>query len=399
MTSDSSQSKGSIADNFGVMSYKDYLLWLSIENHKNPHHRDLNLKYDPTVGLYITKLDSEIFAENPITTPNIFEKEIPDREDQDPIEEIESFEIDTDSGINISDDWSNENYNYLFASIMDMARVHSFVILQLYNESPYWKLFTWKHIKEIKYNDYDQPIGCHIKYSEKRPLSNQYINHDFELTFEETFDEDGNLNPMAVFIPFGVGKESDLGCYDLLPIWTYIVQIRYCLLDIANNSLKTSGFLWAMYGDTIQPDEETNINRALDIASSSRGMGARESALKNLTMLSPNNPDFSITALDKFLKLLAGACRLPVSFFNSESEVANIFNSGASGDQLTINKKMNRLFGIFKTYFIKIIRLRWGILLDDIQPNIDLGVEESEQIEVEDRSQINNTEIKNEEFK
>ena len=71
------------------------------------------------------------------------------------------------------------------------------------------------------------------------------------------------------------------------------------------------------------------------------------------------------------MKAFAGACRLPLSYFNSESEAGNIFNSGAAGQDLTINKKMHRVYAQFKEHIIKLIELRWGIVIEDTYPNIE----------------------------
>ena len=380
VNSASSQNRSSVVDNFGVFSYKNRLIWFAMEDSSNWKHREERLKLDFMIKAYITKLDSEILAEKPIFEPDIFGGKTKDA----PESEAENIEIwkepmptNTDSGgYDISDEWNMEDWKGLLCSLFDMARSHSFCVVQLYNEPPFWNVYTWREIFQIQYNEKKQPISCDVKYTITLPLSEKQYIVEEHLTFEDQYSEDGSLSSRALLIPFGKPKGDELGIYDLDDKWGLAVLIGYCILDISNNSAKTSGFYHTVYGDSISPTARTNIDKALDLVSSCRGIGATEQTLKEIRSIFPSKPEFTILALEKFMKAFAGACGLPMSYFNSESEQGNIFNSGASGEQLTINKKMHRIFAAFKKPIMKLVEMRWGILVDDVFPNIEEGIEE-----------------------
>jgi len=369
-------------DNYGVWTYKDVLIYYMCETFTNWFHRDLTVLKDPFAHIYICKLDSEILAERPIFVPDIFGgKDKKEQPQEDPNQEIneEIIPLDDDSeneesptSYNILDEWILEDWQGLLKTIFDKARAHRFIIVELYNSPPYWAVFYEKHIIEIEYKG-RIPVKAHIKYTDNLPLNNgKFGEYDRWINLTTQYDADGFVENRGIFIPFGKSiNDDELGISDLEPIWSLLILMRYCMFDIANNSAKTSGFYHNVWGDAITPAQEAALKAAFDISSSSRGVGAKRNVLEEINPIFPGKPEFTIMALDKYLKAFSGTCRLPLSYFNSESEAGNIFNSGAAGQDLTINKKMHRVYAQFKEHIIKLIELRWGIVVEDTYPNIE----------------------------
>jgi len=381
---------GSVADAYGVFTYKDDLIWFLVEDHDNWRHREIALRMDAFIKAYIKRLDEEIFTEKPICTPDIFGSKEQDEErlslmngnniieKEEPTEVIEVEESETD----ISEDWEHEKWSHFWSKIMDKSRVHSFSVVSMYDAPPYWRVFCDREIKNIEYNDNDIPISVDVEWSRELPFSNKWMNYKATITLYtpemDLTELDGN-NSYGLLIPFGTAPSEDkLGEYDLDDKWTYSVRIRYALLDVANNSSKTSGFYQYIWGRLITEEQKTALKNAIDYASSSQGVGAKRDVLEEIVANYPIKPEFTIDAKADFIRDFAMACRLPLKFFRSESEKGSMFGD-MTGDDIAINKKKRYLFGQFKPYFITLVFMRWGITLDDIEPFIL----ESEEEEIE----------------
>lgn len=384
---------GSVADSYGIYTYKDDLIWFLVEDHENWRHREIALRMDGFIKIYIKRLDEELFAEKPICTPDIFGSKEQDEErlslmngnnvieDEESVEDIEEPEVE-ESETDISEDWEHEKWSHFCSKIMDKSRVHSFSVVSMYDAPPYWRVFCDREIKNIEYNDKDIPIKVKVEWSRELPFSEKWMNYTETITLytpEMDLMELNEDNSYGLLIPFGTAPSEDkLGEYDLEDKWTYTVRIRYALLDVANNSSKTSGFYQYIWGRLITPEQEAALKSAIDYASSSQGVGAKRDVLEEVVAHYPAKPEFTILALAEFIREFAVTCRLPLKYFRSESEKGSMFGD-MTGDDIAINKKKRFIFGQFKPYFITLIFMRWGITLDDIEPFIY----ESEEEEIE----------------
>lgn len=405
--STSNQSISDIADYFGLYTYKDDLIYFIIENHDNWRHREVALRKDPFIKKYIKKLDEAILAEKPLTKPNIF-----GQKSRNPTEDTSDnkqflngskakllpehlIEEPEESGLDISEEWDKERWTKLLIKTMDKVRVHSFAVVQLYNTPPYWRVFCDREIKQINYNDKDVPISCKVEWTRNLPHQDEYVNYSETIHFftGDLMELNENLN-YGILIPFGVPESEDrLGEFDLEDKWSLAVYIRYALLDVVNNSAKSSGFYHLIYGDAIKSTQRQDLVNAIDMAGTGRAIGAKETVLKQIVAMYPAKPEFTIDALAEFIRQFAMACDMPLSYFRSESERSNLLGgTGEFGDDIQINKKMRYIFSQFKEHFKILIMMRWGILLDDIEPYI-LESEE-EEIEVPINKENQNKEIK-----
>lgn len=390
----------SLVDSYGVYSYKDDLIYYKVENFRSWRHRELAVQKDAMLNAYIKKLDEEIFTERPIFTPDIFGGKSDQGEPEDMDEAINTTEEPSNSNQNnaiepnpeieekaedVSEDWDLERWDNLLLRMFDTSRTHSFCVVDLYNKAPYWRVFCDREIEEMYYDTGGAPIGCHVVWTLELPKSKGiFINFEEDLKFYKE-DQDDN-NATSLFVPFGVPKGNRLGEYDIENLWSFAVDIRYINLDITNNSAKTSGFYFLKYGDALKAGDSQTIVDVMDIIGSNRAIGAKESALKDIVAIHPEQCQFSIDALLAKLKLFAATTRLPLTFYVGEKEVGGVFTEGFT-DEAKINKKKKYIFGQFKPYIKDLIRMRWGIDLEDVEAymeeteteEFEFGEEEKEQ--------------------
>ena len=370
---------------FGVYSYKSPLIRARAEDHKNWKHREFTVKKDFLAKAYITKLDEEIWAEKPITTPNIFSEQ-----DTNAMPEtIEATEpvVDTivPSTFDVSPDWELEKWDSLGKKMFDSGRTHSFCVVQLYDDPPYWKVFTWREIEKIEYDKKDNPIGCKVVWEKKLVGADKWRRHVENLKFYRP-EKDNNDNT-ALLVPFGIPTGDDLGEYDLEDKWDLMMYIRYCLLDIANNSAKTSGFYHYKWASGTKPEAIENVLDAVDVVGSNSGIGASEDALREIKPIFPAKPEFTILALEMDLLLFAGGCRLPLRFFRSEKDKGAGFGGiGEYVDEGLVTKKKKYIFSEFTSAIKTLVKMRWGIILEDVKPFIQAEFDAIE-LDVENKSQ------------
>jgi len=351
----------SIVDKFGVYIYKNPLIYFRIENFTDWRHREATVKKDPMANAYIQRLDEETLTELPECTPDIF------------------------SDKTLLKEWIEENWTDLFITLMNAARTHRWCIVKLYDRSPYWRVFTYREVNKIKYDKYDNPVSAYVEWTADLVLNQEISNHTETLVFNR--NTEGTMNQDSLWITFGNPTGSKVGLNDLEAIWDLLVYIRYQMLDIVNNSAKTSGFFHIIYGDAINSDQTTDLKNSFDYTGIGQAIGAKERVIKDIKSHAPIKPEFTVEAMNESLNLLAGACRLPLSFFRGEKEGGGVFQEGFS-DEAKINKKKLYVFGQFKKYFIQLIKMRWGKELEDIKPYIEEDIEMDEQMEDEANSQF-----------
>lgn len=377
----------SLVDTYGVFTFKDPLIYFGAENFQNWRHRELAIKKDPIAKTYICKLDAEILSERPIFTPDIFG--VPSEETETDTTELEP-ETQTE-GYNVSEEWDLENFDLLLLKILDMARTHAFCVVQLYDRKPYWKVFTDREITKIMYDKNDNPIGCIVKWIKTMPKSDLLRFHRETLRFYE--EKRDNNDGTALFIPFGNPIGQNLGEYDLEHIWSPMIFLRYIILDIVNNSAKSSGFYHLKYGDALDDAKRDDLVNAMDIAGGMRAVGAKKTALEEIVAMYPPNSQFSIEAAEEIMLFISGASRLPLSFYRGERETGGM-NSGFAGyiDESKVTQKKKWVFKQFAPYIKKLVEMRWGIIIEDVIPYIE---SEQKQLEFESMDFMNNKKEEN----
>ncbi len=379
-------------DQFNVYTYLDYLIFYKIENFNWWIHRDIAARKDFFLKRFVNGLDCLIFEEKPIFVPDILEtnkdmetpgeesvedtgdgeKVSPQQTDSKPTV-LDEIRLEPWTGVNILKDWNRENWDDLMVRMYDAPRVHKWCIVCLYDEPPYWQIFTYREIAEIVYDENDIPIKAHAIWSKQLPLSHTYNQHDIWINLTEASAElkgdDGVNTGMGLYVNWGHDMDEDIDGNDLESIWSLSVALRYILNDILSNSAKSSGFFWTMYGGAITDALREDIKDAFENCGTNHMIGATEQTIKKITAMFPLHPEFSIDAMDKVMKIFAGATGLPYLFFNSEKDVGGVFEENSSA-MAQVNAKKREIFSKLKFYVLKLVEMRWGVVCEDVFPNI-----------------------------
>ena len=380
-----------ILDKFGVYVYKSLLIKWRFENFTSWKHREITAMKDPRAMTYIQGLDEEIMTELPVFTPDILgaeEKEKPKpifnpmnpEMNAEALDKKETSDEDDhpDMDKNLKKEWFDEDYSGLIISMMNAARTHRWCVVELLDRDPFWQVFTYREIKKINYNKYDVPYSVEAKWTPHLPLNQNVVNHTRIIQLNRGDEKTSEHN--AIFVTFGnpVGKEIAIN--DLEAIWDLLIYIRYQNLDIVNNSAKTSGFYHIIYGDAIKPEQVTDLKKAFDYTGVGQAIAAKERVIKDIKFHTPDHPEFTVEAMNESLNLLAGATRLPLSFFRGEKEGGGVFQEGFS-DEAKINKKKLYVFGQFKKAIMQLVKMRWGKDVEDVVPYIKEEADDDNKFE------------------
>ncbi len=353
----------SVVDQFGVYIYKNPLIYYKAETFSNWKHRELTVIKDPIANAYIMRLNEETMTENPIFEPEIL------------------------TGTTL-DEWNKESWNNLIIGLMNAARTHSWCIVKLYDVLPYWKIFTHREITEMIYDRHDNIVGAKAEWSTPLFGTDKFKNHREYIKINN-----GENDAPAIFITFGA-KEGGIWKYDLEAIWDLIIYARYQMLDIVNNSAKSSGFYRLIYGSAIDNTQKQDLINAMDYAGVGQAIGAKEEVLAGIESHYPAHPEFTVQAMDETLNLIAGATRLPLSFFRGEKEGGGVFQEGFS-DEAKVTKKKKYIFGQFKQFIIQLVKMRWGKEVKDVNAYIQEEIDAEKAEEQEAKGQFENDHFNN----
>ncbi len=345
----------------GVYTYRNPLILYKIENFYSWEHREFVLAEDNLIKIYITKLDEECFEEFPVFEPDITDQ--------------------------IKEEWQYERFSDLFIRMMDLARTHRWCIVTLYDEYPFWRVYSEREVDFIEYGDGQEPISASIRGYKELPRSRE--QHDF--TEDIVFGE----GSPSIFVKFGKPIGRYIAESDLQHIWTLVTELRYINEDIVRNSAKSSGFYFIKLGSMAAEGDDADMEKTMGKANYGNAVAAKENKIADIIAVHPKNAQFSIEAKVRLMKDLAGACRVPLSFFNSETEKAGMGMENRSAEEMLINKKKKYIFSQFKTPMLEVIQKRWGITLTDIYPYIEETEEETyneDMIENDNKDKNNDNE-------
>ena len=371
------------ADLFGILTYIDPLIYYKMEYHNSWKHREVSVKKDFFLHKFISDLDGDIFQELPIFVPDILGSA--EGASKPPDKEIEAQSLSLEKNESLLQEWLHEGYTDLFIRMFDAARTHRWCIVQQYSRHPYWRVFTYREVQEIIYNKFDQPVKAKVAWAKHLPRATTYEYHEETLNFETDkaldLDKNGNAIGKAVMVNFGSDLDERIESTDVEAKWSLDIYLRYIILDIINNSAKSSGFFWLKYGSQMTDAKKRELDAIMAKVNTSNAVGATENVLEGMEAMYMKNPEFPVEALDKILKLFAGACDMPLLYFNGEKEGGSIFGEN-SGAMAQVNRKMRKIFGKFKKYILLLVEMRWGIKCEDVFPNIEEEEEEEYEEDV-----------------
>lgn len=379
---------GSFSDYFGVYTYRPPLIYFKVENFDSWMHREMAAKKDYFLKKFINGLDVAIFQENPVFVPDILHSETEENTPNKPVGQEIEVQLKPFGNGDTLEDWNRENWKDLCIRLWDSARTHKWCVVQLYNKYPWWRVFTYREVFKIDYNENDVPIKVYCKWTKTLPVAQTWNYHEEEINLVEVnaneLNKDGNVNSLGIFINWGHDIDEKSSGNDLEDVWSLSIYLRYIMNDILANSAKSSGFYWITYGDGVADEIKDDIVNAFELCSSSHMVGADEQTIKRMEAMYPKNPEFSILAMDKVMKVFSGATGLPYLFYNGEKDTSGVFEENSSA-LAQINDKKREVFGQLKRYLLKLVEMRWGIICEDVFPNISEVEGESFEEDVMDK--------------
>ena len=240
-------------------------------------------------------------------------------------------------------------------------------------------MFTYREVHEIIYDKNDVPIKARCIWTKQLPRAKTYNLHDETINLVEVnaedLNEDGEINSLGLFINWGHDIDERINGNDLESVWSLSVYLRYILRDIISNSAKSSGFYHCVYGSGISDAIKDDIVNAFEMCGSSHIIGATEQTIIRIEAMFPKNPEFSVEAMDKVMKIFSGATGLPYLFYNGEKDTSGVFEENSSA-LAQVNDKKREIFGQLKRYLLRLVEMRWGIKCDDVFPNVPEEEEE-----------------------
>lgn len=373
----------SYSDYFSVYTYRDPLIYFKVENFDNWSHREMTARKDWFVKKFINGLDVGIFQEAPIFVPDILHSDTGVNSPAVPEgKEVERLELQPFDNGDVLNDWNRENWKDLMIRLYDAARTHKWCIVQLYNAYPWWHVYTYREVNKIVYDDDDVPIRAECLWTKQLPLADVYNLHTETINLvkadADKLNEKGEVNSLGLFINWGHDIDERVNSNDLEEVWSLAIFLRYILHDILSNSAKSSGFYWITYGSGVDDDIKDDIVNSFELCGSSHMIGATAQTIAGMEAMYPKNPEFSIAAMDKVMKVFSGATGLPYLFYNGEKDSGGVFEENSSA-MAQINDKMREVFGQLKHYILKLVEMRWGVVCEDVFANI--AEEEGESFE------------------
>jgi len=318
-------------------SYRDPLEVYDLTEYTNPSHRDFNLRGDPVFQAYINEIDKKIFSELPL------------------------FNIDFTPFL---DEWNLESFSSLFTAIADNARMQDFIIVQLYEDDPYWRIFTPDNVKELNKDAKGNYTGAKVVWYE---LDSPIISKGITNMYEQDLII-GDEYSCWIF-SFNSGKHTGkIGYADISQaLWTLVIMLRKIRTQLDLASAKPE-FKQFVFGQEANSEDINAIVKEADYLNISNAIGAKKGILDEIRTISITNGQFMLNALTSKYKEIALVTNLPASFFMGERE-AGAGNAGnnVTADSVEVERKKESIFDKIKPLLIKIVNARWGLMVTDAQ--------------------------------
>jgi hypothetical protein len=319
--------------------YRDPLLkhgYLTNHREGTPIHLsniiDRNVYGDPILQTYINRLDEEILGNKPEGLPQLADAM-----------------------------WEADNWNQLGPKIMNEARKHGWCVVQFYEDNPRrWEVFNVHQFTDyLKETDEDgKIIAVGMKFQWSDYLGNSFheqIRFDDDYTFLIKYKEGDGMRVFAF---------PDL----TEDIMTLVFEFRQIRGQMSMSASKPS-FPHFIYGESAGDDEAQNLDNILKHVSTSAGIGAPESVLKEINTIKNENINIIEPAYERQLKLIAGATRLPVSYFVGERGKSSGFSDiGEKTELVRVRRKKEYLFNWIKPYIEQMFETLYNISINITLP-------------------------------
>jgi hypothetical protein len=115
-----------------------------------------------------------------------------------------------------------------------------------------------------------------------------------------------------------------------------------------------------VYGENISTPQRTELVSAMQMVGPTHGIGAKESALKEIRAIESGAVDKAILALDQLIAFFASTTRLPLSYYLGEKQTGGLGDTGESTDEIKIMLKKEFIL----RHFLKELEQLYTVILE-----------------------------------
>ena len=311
--------------------YLDPLVARGVTQFSSAKHREDVAEGGFLISSYINKLDEEIFSDIPIFSPSVAE-----------------------------DIWKEENLSSMIIQLLNLARLHSWAVVQFYNKAPIWRVFSERDKVEWIHDDDKNVIGVRVAYG---------VETKEDLIFGQN---------QCYLLKFREGNNKDVFAYSDLnqAMWTIATIYRQIQSQLDVMASKPE-FYHIIYGTPTPAQRATTMN-ALDDTSVLNAFAMNKEAVEEIRVINHESYDALMDVLNGKKQDFASLTRLPLAFYKGE-RTSGSGTGGAAENmvELKIEKRKTYIFNIVKPIIIEIYRDRYGMTVDvereevEVQPITD----------------------------
>ena len=280
-----------------------------------------------------------------------------------------------------------KDYKQTVLEIFNAKRVYGWCVFQSYDEfdkvfTPHewvsWITQTNKKTKKL------EKIGMNVKWVDD--LNNSW---DDEVYFEDHENKNKQIIGKAHMMKWKDGNglallncpsDSRFALPDLdLSVLSLAIQIRQIQNTLTFAS--TNPFFYHLvYGNSILSKQRLNLVHQMSYVDSSRGIGVKESILKEIIPIENGSIEKCQGALDTLISFYSATTRLPLSFYFGEKKIGSGLDSGGAENEDTerLMRKKEYILQNCAADLTEIASEVWGITLPDLYGFYQVKREEAE---------------------
>lgn len=255
-------------------------------------------------------------------------------------------------------DWEEREYRALVRTVITKCLIHGYCLVELYDDAPFWDVYAGPDVVELNLDDSLMPLNARISV---------YVNKKSK---QKTVHIDGK----TVFLVEYMHQRDWMGLPILYSVWDSITYARLLTHNMCQYDARLgSGFpILTVDPQTVLPEDVAAVASGLDQLDSKAGIILPVGATFEM-MGSDKQTDF-VNHYRMLLEQVAGGTDFPLKWINGESKGA-VLASKEDGDM--IRSTITHIFGSFKRFVQKLIKVVWGLAADPY-PNLVIAADTEE---------------------
>ena len=352
---------GYYSASYSYYTFRPQLISESLHDRTSDYHVRMVSKLDPVAFGIIQNVAQFLTSENPQFFSKEKEAALPQVPGEPQIEGAPEQQAEMEIP-----DWGNFDDNNLLKDCLREARLFAYCIVSLFDEEPFYRIYSGEHIASVKCNAIGKPIEADVIYP--NPIPKVKSGGAIRLTLK--IDDVNN---------FWIYNEKKYeGISALSAIWDDITYMRYSIDNMAFHDMRLgSGSIFIETDPDYQPTEAevAQFRSNMDYLSS-----------KYVNPLLPGQHLAPLVAgptnFPEHIKLhmqrIVAATGFPERFFTGE---ATGTLSTSDEDSNRVQTRLRQIYSNFKYFIKKYVKARYGLEVYDVQPVIGESLSEQEQQE------------------